>query len=306
MIKDCNVLVTGGAGFIGSHIVNRLSPNNKVTVLDNLSSGLLSNLKNSEKRINFIEGDIRDKGIIETIVRDMDYVFHLAANVGNIKSIEDPYIDMDVNIKGTINLLESCVNSNIKKLVYSASAAVYGDAQIQPTDEKYPPDPESPYAVSKLAAEKYCSAFHKIYGLPVISLRYFNVYGPRQGSSEYANVIPVFFRRIRANEPITIFGDGEQTRDFVNVKDVVNANILAAESELNVGLFNIASCTSTTINELADHIINITNQNIERIYSPIRKGEVLHSLADISAAKKMLGYNPSVNIIDGLKEYSEY
>ena len=298
--------MTGGAGFIGSNLIDRLSSDNRVIVLDNLISGSLANLEQSRDRITFIEGDIRDKSVIESIVADVEFIFHLAANVGNIKSIEDPCFDMEVNIKGTLNLLEACVNSNVRKFVYSSSAAVYGDAKYLPIDEVHALNPESPYAVSKLAAEKYCFVFHNIYAVPVIALRYFNVYGPRQGSSQYANVIPIFFRKIRDREPLTIFGDGKQTRDFVNVKDIVAANILAAETKETFGIFNIAGGKSITVNELADHVTDITNCQAERVYAPPREGEVLHSLADISAAKMSLGFNPSVNITDGLREYFGY
>jgi len=306
MIKNARILVTGGAGFIGSNLADGLCSDNEVIVLDNLTSGSLSNLEQSKGHITFIKGDILDKPVIEKVVADVEFVFHLAANVGNIKSIEDPYFDMEVNIRGTLNLLEACLNSNVRKFVYSSSAAVYGDAKYLPIDERHSLNPESPYAVSKLAAEKYCFAFHKVYGFPVVALRYFNVYGPRQGSSQYANVIPIFFRKIRDGGPLTIFGDGKQTRDFVNVKDVVAANILAAETEERFGVFNIASGKSTTVNELADHVIGIMNCETERVYAPPRKGEVLHSLADISKAKMSLGFEPTVSITDGLREYSEY
>ena len=305
MIQGKRILITGGAGFIGSNLVDRLSPNNEVIVLDNLVSGSLANLEQSKDSITFIEGDIRDKALVEKTVSGVEFVFHLAANVGNIESIEDPCFDMEVNIKGTLNILEACLNSNIKKLVYSSSAAIYGNANYLPIDEGHHLNPESPYAVSKLAAEKYCFAFHKIHGVPVIVLRYFNVYGPKQGSSEYANVIPVFFRRVKESQPLTIFGDGTQTRDFVNVKDVVAANILAAESEEVWGVFNIGGGKSTTVNELADHVIDITSYQTKPIYAPARKGEVLYSLADISAAKRSLGFNPSMNVRDGLREYFE-
>lgn len=303
MIKNAQILVSGGAGFIGSHIADRLSVDNKVIVLDNLSSGFEANLEDFKNRITFIKGDILDRPLVEKLVANSDYIFHLAANVGNIKSIEDPYFDMEVNIKGTLNLLQASLNAKIKKFVYSSSSAAYGDAKYLPINESHPKNPESPYAVSKLSAEKYVLAFHIIYGIPVIALRYFNVYGPRQGSSQYANAIPVFFRNIKNGEPITIFGDGSQTRDFVNAKDVVNANILAAESELTTGVFNIATGMPTSVNELVDHIIDITASKPEQINAPRRKGEVLHSLADISTAKKMLGYKPEVTIKEGLRDY---
>ena len=306
MVKDKRILVTGGAGFIGSHLVDRLAADNEVIVLDDLSSGVLANLEQSEDKIAFVKGDIRDKALVEKMVADVELVFHLAANVGNIKSIEDPALDMGVNIGGTLNLLEACVSSKVTKFVYSSSAAAYGDARYLPIDEGHPLNPESPYAVSKLAAEKYCLAFHKIHGLPVTALRYFNVYGPRQGSSQYASVIPIFFRNIRNGEPITIFGDGKQTRDFINVQDVVAANILAAETGESSGAFNIASGKSITVNELVAHVIEIANHQVQRLYASSRQGEVLHSLADISAARASLGFEPSVDIAEGLREYAEY
>lgn len=306
MIKNTRILVTGGAGFIGSNLAEGLCSDNKVTVLDNLASGSPANLEEIKARVTFVKGDVRDKSAVEKLVAEAEFVFHLAANVGNIKSIEDPHFDMEVNIKGTLNILEACLKYKSKKLVYSSSAAIYGDAQYLPIDEGHPLNPESPYAVSKLAAEKYCFAFHKVHDLPVVALRYFNVYGPRQGSSQYANVIPIFFRKIREGEPLTIFGDGKQTRDFVNVRDVVAANILAAESQETFGVFNIASGKSTTVNELADHVVSIMKSKTERVYAPFRKGEVLHSRADISRAKKSLGFEPKVSVADGLRQYAEY
>ncbi len=196
-----NYFITGGAGFIGSHIVDRLSAENKVIVLDNLFTGVMSNLEKSKDRITFIKGDVRGKALVMDVVAKVDIIFHLAANVGNIRSIEDPHFDMDVNIRGTLNLLEACRNSNIERLVYTSSAAIFGEAKYLPIDEEHPLHPESPYAVSKLAAEKYCFAFHKVHGVPTTALRYFNVYGPRQEASEYANAISIFSHRIRDGKP---------------------------------------------------------------------------------------------------------
>ena len=247
-LKGKNILVTGGAGFIGSHLVDRLSPENKVIVLDDLSSGSLVNLEKNKDQVTFIKGDVLDRALLEDIVAEVELVFHLAANVGNIKSIEDPYFDMDVNIRGTINLLEACLNSNIKRLVYSSSGAIFGEAKYLPIDEEHPLNPESPYAVSKLAAEKYCFAFHKVHGVPTTALRYFNVYGPRQDTSEYANAISIFLNRIKDGESLTIFGDGKQTRDFVFIEDVVTANLLAATQSAAVGeIFNIATGQATSV-----------------------------------------------------------
>ena len=299
--KGKNILVTGGAGFIGSHIVDRLSPQNKVIVLDNLSSGPLLNLEKSKDRISFIRGDILDKTLLKNIVSEVEFIFHLAADVGNIRSIEDPYFDMDVNIRGTINLLEACVNSNIKRLVYSSSGAIFGEAKYLPIDEDHPLNPESPYGVSKLAAEKYSFAFHKVHDVSTTSLRYFNVYGPRQGSSEYANVIPIFIGRIKDGKPLTIFGDGKQTRDFVFVEDVVTANILAATQPAAIGqVFHIATGKGNSIEELVSILNEISARENPVIHADARAGEVRHSRANIEKAQKMLGYNPQTDFKEGL------
>jgi len=299
--KGKKILVTGGAGFVGSNLVDKLSPDNKVVVLDNLFSGLLSNLEKSEDRITFVKGDVLDKALVKDIVAEVDYVFHLAAHVGNIRSIKDPNFDMEVNIRGTLNLLEACRNSNIKRLVYSSSGAIFGEAKYLPIDEEHPLNPESPYAVSKLAAEKYCFAFHKVYGVPTTALRYFNVYGPRQDTSEYANAISIFLSRTREGKPLTIFGDGKQTRDFIFVKDVAKANILAATHPSAVGeIFNIATGKENSIKELVDIIKQVSAKEIQVIYADSRAGEVKYSRASIEKAQRLLGYNPETNFKEGL------
>lgn len=230
-----------------------------------------------------------------------EFVFHLAANVGNIKSIEDPSFDMEVNVKGTINLLEVCLNSNIKRLVYSSSGAIFGEAKYLPIDEDHPLKPESPYGVSKLAAEKYCFAFHKVHGLPTTALRYFNVYGPRQGSSAYPNVIATFFHRIKEGKPLTIFGDGEQTRDFVFVEDIVKANILAATQPAAVGeIFNVATGRENSVNQLVSLINQIIGKESKVIHADPRAGEVKYSRASIEKARKLLGYDPQTSLKEGL------
>ena len=300
-LKGRNILVTGGAGFIGSNLVDRLSPENNVIVLDNLFSGLPSNLERSKDRITFVKGDILDKALLKDIVAEVEFIFHLAAHVGNIRSIKDPYFDMDVNIRGMLNLLEACRNSNIKRLVYSSSGAIFGEAKYLPIDEEHPLNPESPYAVSKLAAEKYCFAFHKVYGVPTTTLRYFNVYGPKQDTSEYANAISIFMRKIKDGEPLTIFGDGKQTRDFVFVEDVVNANILAATHPAAVGeIFNIATGQENSIEQLTTIIRQISGRESPVIYADPRAGEVRHSRANIDKARKLLGYSPKTNLKEGL------
>lgn len=301
-LKDKKILVTGGAGFIGSNLVDRLSVDSKVTVLDNLSSGSLANLEKSKDRITLLKGDVLDKALVKDAVAGVDFVFHLAANVGNVKSIEDPHFDMEVNIKGTINLLEACLNSNIKKLVYSSSGAIFGEAKYLPVDEDHPLNPESPYGVSKLAAEKYCFAFYKVHGLPITALRYFNAYGPRQGTSGYANVIAIFFNRIREGKPFTVYGDGEQTRDFVFVKDIVQANILAAAQPAAVGeIFNIATGHENSLSELISIINQLSSKRNEIDYTESRAGEVKHSRATIEKAQRILGYKPTIWLEEGLR-----
>ena len=300
-IKGAKILITGGAGFIGSHLVDKLAPENEVFVLDNLSSGRLTNLEKSNSRITFIKGDVRDKGLVEDIVAKVDFIFHLAADVGNVRSIEDPVANMEVNVRGTLNLLEACLSSNIQRFVYSSSAAIYGEARYLPIDEDHPLNPESPYAVSKLAAEKYVFAFYKVHGLPTTSLRYFNVYGPRQEGSEYGNVIPIFLRRISEGKPLIIFGDGNQTRDFVFVEDIVQANILAATQPQAIGgIFNIATGKKTSVNELAELVEKITGKNTPIIYDKPRAGEVRDSQANLEKARKLLEYKPQISLEEGL------
>jgi UDP-glucose 4-epimerase len=296
-----NILVTGGAGFVGSHIVDRLSPQNNVTVLDNLFTGLSSNLEKSKNRIKFVKGDVLDKGLLKNLVKDVDYIFHLAAHVGNIRSVKDPYFDMEVNIKGTLNLLEACRDSHIKRLVYAGSAACYGEAKYLPVDEDHPLNPESPYATSKMAAEKYCLAYHKVHGIPITVVRFFNIYGPRQDTSEYANAIFIFLNKFRKEEPITIYGDGEQTRDFIFVGDIVTGNLLAATQPAAVGgVFNIATGKGTSINQLVDAIRKVSSIQGKINYLPARVGELKQSRADIKKAGKILGFHPETSFKDGL------
>ena len=300
-LKGKNILVTGGAGAIGSNLVDKLSEDNNVIVFDDLSSGQLSNLEKSVDRIKFIKGNILHKELLQEVVAQVEYVFHLAANVGNIKSIENPAFDMKVNIEGTLNVLEACRQANITRMVYSSSAAIFGEAKYLPVDEDHPLNPESPYAVSKLAAEKYCFAFYKVYGVPTTSIRYFNAYGPRLGSSGYPNVIPKFFGRIKEGKPLQVFGDGEQTRDYLYVSDIVQANILAAAQPAAVGqIFNIATGQGSSLNQLISIIDKMSGKKNEVIYADFRIGEVKHSRANIEKAKKILGYNPEVDLEKGI------
>ncbi|MFC1920706.1 SDR family oxidoreductase [Chloroflexota bacterium] len=302
-LKGKNILVTGGAGFIGSNIVDKLSQDNNVTVLDNLSFGSMKNLEKSKDRINFVEGDVRNKEMVKDIVSKVEYIFHLAAHVGNIRSLKDPYFDMDVNIVGMLNLMEACRDSNIKRLVYSSSGAIFGEAKYLPIDEDHPLHPESPYAVSKLAAEKYAIAYNKVYGVPTVAIRYFNAYGPRQDTSEYANAISIFLSLTKQGKPLTVFGDGEQTRDFIFVRDIVYANILVATHPAAIGeIFNISTGEVYSINQLVNLIGKTTGKEISFSHADPRAGEVRHSKANTDKAKKLLGYSPTTDFQEGLLE----
>lgn len=296
-------LVTGGAGFIGSNIVEALlARGDNVTVLDNFTTGLMTNLPDS-KNLKVITGDVLDLDLVKSCVQDVNVVFHLAGEVGNLKSFQDPQHDARVNILGTINILQSAVASGIKKVVYSASSAIFGEPQYLPIDEPHPIAPESFYAISKLSAERYCLTFAQLYDINTVCLRYFNVYGPKQVYSSYANVIPIFAESVLQGQSPVIYGDGEQTRDFVAIQDVVQANLLAATGELKGEAFNIGSGEKTTVNRLNTIMQNIAGTTLPPIYKPARKGEVKDSVADISRAKQMLGYQPKIGVEEGINSF---
>ena len=300
------ILVTGGAGFIGSNIVKLLyEKEHEIIVFDNMSTGYRENLAPFPD-IRLVVGDVMNKEALIDSMKGCQVVFHLAASIGNVKSLQDPVVDSMVNVIGTLNVLESARLNCVSKIVYSSSAAIFGEPQYQPIDEKHPNEPDSPYGVSKLAAEKHCLCFGRIYDIDVICLRYFNAFGINQRYDAYGNVIPIFTTLLLQNKPITIYGDGEQTRDFVNVKDIAMANVLAAEKPGLSGAFNIGSGEAITINSLASMMTDIINKNAETIHAPARKGEVRHSLADISLARTSFGYNPSKNMYDDLSEYIQW
>ncbi len=299
-----DVLVTGGAGFIGSHLSEELAKDNEVTAIDNLSTGKLENIRRliDNKKIVFKKGDIRDLEFLKSEFEGADYVFHQAAVVSVPKSVEKPLLTNDVNTNGTLSVLIAARDCNVKKVVFASSCAVYGDNPHLPLKEDMLPMPLSPYASSKLAGEYYCQVFTKAYGLSTSSLRYFNVYGPRQDvNSDYAAVIPKFIKRVLENKPPIIYGDGEQTRDFIFVKDVVNANILAAESSAT-GIFNTASGEKTSIDELASTLMSITGTNLNLIHEKPRQGDIKHSAADISKAREKLNFKPKHSLEEGLRE----
>lgn len=297
------VLVTGGAGFIGSNIVSLASEKgHAVVVLDNLSSGYRCNL-DPFPNVHFIEGDVRDAELVRRAMTDVEVVFHLAASVGNKRSIDNPIEDSEVNVLGTLRILEAARHAQVRKVVFSSSAGIFGELRTLPIREDHPAEPNSPYGASKLGAEKLCLAYAGLYPLECICLRYFNVYGLNQRYDAYGNVIPIFAHRILHGQPIVIFGDGEQTRDFVNARDVAQANYQAALTHSLSGAFNIASGARITINRLAEMLSEAGGTRAEIAYAPPRQGDVRHSLADISAARKSFGYTPAVDLEAGLREY---
>ena len=303
-MKNRNVLVTGGAGFIGSNLVKHLiESKNSVTILDNFSSGYESNL-DPFSEINIIKGDIRDQAIVEIAMRNVDTVFHLAASVGNKRSIDYPITDAETNVIGTLNVLEVARKNKIHKIVVSSSAGIFGELKTIPIREDHPIEPDSPYGCTKLCEEKLSLSYSKLYDMEVICLRYFNVYGPNQRFDAYGNVIPIFVFNMLQNKPILIYGDGEQTRDFVHVDDVVQANIKAAEIKGVTGAFNIASGTRVTINRLVEIISD--KRQIEVKHVNERLGDVRHSLADISLAHEKFNYTPKVDLEQGIKKYIEW
>jgi UDP-glucose 4-epimerase len=302
-IRGKKILVTGGAGFVGSHIVDRLAPENEVVVLDNLFTGSRANLAGSRERVRFIEGDVRDQKLVKDIVNDgTDLVLHLAAHANVIRSIADPTLDMDINIRGTLNVLEACRGSGIERLVNVSTAAVYGQAKKLPITEEHPLNPESPYAVSKLAAEKYCLVYHKVFGVPAVAVRCFNIYGPRKNTGAYANAIAIFLGKVKNGEPITIYGDGEQTRDLLFISDAVAGILLAATCPAAVGdVFNIATGTGTSVNRLVDIINKTTGKRAQVIHEAAKAGEIKHSYASIEKVMQALGYRPATTLEKGIQ-----
>jgi UDP-glucose 4-epimerase len=304
MTQMKKAVVTGGAGFIGSHIADRLTEQGyQVVIIDDLSTGNKENVASllNQNHVEFTECSIADLSVLTKLFCGANYVFHLAAIPSVPRSIKNPQASHDANMTGTLNVLLAARDTAVKKVVYASSCAVYGDTCTLPIKEDTLPNPQSPYAVTKLAGEYYCQAFHQVYGLPTVCLRYFNVYGPRQDpDSQYAAVIPRFIRRVIDDKPPIIFGDGEQTRDFTFIADVVEANILAAESEAT-GVFNIGRGQSISITRLAELIIELTGINVKPVHEEPRPGDIIHSLADISRARSF-GYETRYNLEEGLKK----
>lgn len=280
-MENKNILITGGCGFIGSHLVDKLLDDNKVTIIDNLSTGNIDNLKNpNHKNLEIICEDICNVDW-DDLTFKKDYVFHLAAMASVPLSIDEPVECSKINLNATVKLLKSSVKNNVKKIIFSSSSAVYGQNTNIPLKETEPLMPTSPYAASKASCELYLKAFHESYGLNYVALRYFNVFGPRQDkNSQYAAVIPNFISALLEGERPVIYGDGKQTRDFIHVSNVVKANILACKSTYN-GVINVASGESVTINKLYDIISNILSVDLKPMYLSERQGDIKHSLADV-------------------------
>ena len=310
-LKTSKILVTGGAGFIGSHLVGKLVENGtEVTVLDNLSTGKIENIEKhlQNRSVKFVKGDVCNFGLVKKLVSDVDSVINLAAIASVQCSVENPSLVNDVNVKGTLSLLKASLDSDVKRFIQASSAAVYGDAQKLPVHEEFKPMPLSPYAVSKLAAENYATVFNHVYGLETVCLRYFNVYGPRQAYNDYSGAITIFVNDVLSNRRPKIFGDGKQTRDFVFVEDVVSANVLALTEKSAIGeIFNIATGKATSINKLLQMLQRIIGKrNLKPVYEEPREGDILHSYASIEKAKTLLGYEPTFSLEEGLKELVQH
>jgi len=302
--QNKKAVVTGDAGFIGSHLADELATRGyHVVVLDDLSTGKKENIAGllRQDNVKFVEGSVTGLPLLQELFRSVDYVFHQAAIPSVPRSIENPQASHETNIIGTLNVLLAARDNGVKKVVYASSSSIYGDTPTLPKREDMPPNPQSPYAVTKLAGEYYCQAFQKVYGLPTVCLRYFNVYGARQDpDSQYAAVIPRFMKRVSQGNPPTVFGDGEQTRDFTFVKDVIEANILAAESDVT-GIYNIGRGESVSINQLAELVIRLIGNNIKPVHGQPRPGDIRHSRADISRARTF-DYDPKYDLEFGLVE----
>ncbi len=302
-------LVTGGAGFIGSHLVRGLlSQKHTVRVFDNYSSGKRENLYDVASKIDLFEGDLRYPEEILRACKDMDIVFHLAAIPSVPVSIDNPTDSHDANVSGTFNVLQSAVQQKCKRVVYAGSSSAYGDTRESPKHEGLLPAPLSPYAVQKLTGEHYCRAFYECWGLETITLRYFNVFGPRQDpTSDYAAAIPAFVTAIMDGKSPTVFGDGEQTRDFTYIDNVVLGNLLAAKMVKTEGqVVNVACGERITVNEVVNTIGEFLGRGVRPVYKPPRPGDVKHSTADIQLARKLLGYKPKVGFAQGLSKAIEF
>jgi len=304
------VLVTGGAGFIGSNLARALlARGNEVRVLDNFSTGNRTNLAGLARDVELVEGELRSYERVHNAVRGVEVVFHLGALGSVPRSVQDPLTSGAVNVEGTLNVLLAARDEGIRRVVFASSSSVYGNQSELPLREAMSPDPISPYGVAKLAAERYCVSFSRVYhSFETVALRYFNVFGPRQDPrSQYAAVVPLFITAIAAGEPVTVFDDGDQSRDFTYIDNVVAANLLAADADGVSGrIFNISSGSPATVNELADAIGRLLDRPVERRFLPPRPGDLRNSWADVSEASEALGFEPSVSLEEGLRRTADF
>ena len=302
-------LITGGAGFIGANLAHALvARGESVRILDDFSTGRPQNLHGIEDRIEVVRGDIRDPKVVARAVAGVEVILHQAALNSNPRSIQEPVQTNDVNVGGTLTLLQAARAAGTRRVVYASSSSVYGEVAGLPKTEDMPTAPKAPYGVSKLAAELYCRVFTQVYGIETVSLRYFNVYGPRQHpDSEYAAVIPRFLRRMLAGKRPVIFGDGEQSRDFTPVDNVVAANLLAAHSREGIGeVMNIAGGNSSTLNQLVAWLNEVLGTDLTPLYEPPRPADIRHSYASIRKAETLLGYRPHLGVQEGLRRTVEW
>ncbi len=302
-------LITGGAGFIGANLAHALVARGEtVRILDDFSTGRLQNLSDIEDQVEILRGDIRDSATMARAVAGVEVILHQAALNSNPRSIQEPLLTNDVNVGGTLTLLQAARAAKTRRVVYASSSSVYGEVAGLPKTEDMPTAPKAPYGVSKLAAEQYCRVFAQVYGIETVSLRYFNVFGPRQHpDSEYAAVIPRFLRRMLAGKRPVIFGDGEQSRDFTPVDNVVAANLLAAGSPKGLGeVLNVAGGQPSTLNQVAAWLNELLGTDLPPIYEPPRPADIRHSYASVQKAFSLLGYQPHLDVREGLRRTIEW
>lgn len=295
-----NILVTGGLGYVGSHLCDRLFENNNIVILDNFSNNINSVRK--QKNVEIVNGDICDKKIVDDILGDIDIIVHTAAQTSVAKSIENIIYDVDNNINGTINLLDAVRRSDVERFIYISSAAVYGIPKYLPLDERHTTNPIYPYGLSKLTGERYSLLYHKFYGLHTVCLRPFNIFGPGQMKNSYSGIITKFIENVKNDNDLIIFGDGNQTRDFVYINDVIDTILLAMKNNKAIGkVFNIGTGSQTKVKDLADNIMKISNKKVLVNFENPRVGDIIDSYSDITKARKILLYEPKYSLCDGLK-----